>query len=66
MLVRAFFFASSFFPLGFCHVSFEICTVGPSFFPYLCLCLSAERIPNKVRGDVNDVNTSSPTRNAAG
>lgn len=42
---------------------FEICTVGPSFFPYLCLCLSPERLPDKVR-DVNDVKTSSLTKNA--
>ena len=62
MLVRASFFLLSFFPLGFCHVSFEICTVGPSFFPYLCLCLSAKRIPDKVRVDVN---TSRLTKNAA-
>ena len=55
------FFLLSFFPLGFCHVSFEICTVGPSFFPYLCLCLSAKRIPDKVRVDVN---TSRLTKNA--
>lgn len=41
MLVRAFFFLLLFFPfflpLG---VSFEVCTVGPSFFPtcaYVCL-----------------------------
>jgi hypothetical protein len=51
MLVRAFFLLL-FFLRGFCHVSFEICTVGPSFFP-TCAYISAERMLEKVCGDMN-------------
>ena len=61
MLVRAFFFAFFPFPPGVLSCVFRNMYGWSFIFSLLCLCLSTERIPDKVRGDVNYVNTSSLT-----